>query len=156
VKDDVYLREATLRGLLEPLDARFLGPKAFIYCYARPKSIEPGVPARAFLDSLPDEAAASYAKSFEKHCAGLILRGEKHRPWTEKNCKDLYEYKDIQSKSRVVHVYEPGFVEVLLFGFGGKNENKVDEEQISLAKRLRDEFRARSTTLKNEIARRRK
>jgi hypothetical protein len=139
-------RERFQRALLtvaEPLDPRFQGPAKRILCY---KTADGRVPAREFLESLPNEAQASYAKSFEKHCQGHQLRGEKHRVWTERECRGLAEYKDIQSKSRIIHVFDRCNTVILLFGFEGKKENRVAREHVERAKRLRDEYRQRLDT----------
>jgi hypothetical protein len=150
VADDpsVQVLEAVKRELLRTLDRRYLGPKKFIYCYLPEDG---GCPAREFLDSLSNEAQASYATSFERRSAGHQIRGDKHRVWTEKGCEGLHEFKDNQSKTRVVHITDVGQTDVLLFGFGGKKEDKVDLAHVNRAQRLRDEYRRRRAVIEARV-----
>jgi hypothetical protein len=149
--DDALLLKAIMKEMLE-VPALMEGPKKVIYCY---RPLAGGVPSREFLEQMIDkEARASYAKQFQKHCQGEFLRGDKWRPWTEDDCKGcsgLYEYKDIQSKSRLMHITEKGHLHVLLFGFTGKKENKVDNEHVQRAKALRDEYKARRAKLEAKL-----
>lgn len=132
-----------------PLDAvLLLGPRKFLYCYL-PE--EGGCPAREFLEELPKEARARYAVSFRRRCDGHQVRGDKHRPWKERGCDGLYEYKDNQSKTRLMHTTDVQHVDVLLFGFGGKNENKVKEVHVNRAKRLRDEYLRRRGEIEQRV-----
>ena len=137
---DRELFDRALHAVAEPLDSSLQGPAKRILCY---RTKDGRVPARELLDSLPKEAQASYAKSFQKHCLGHVLRGDKHRMWTQKDCKALAEYKDIQSKSRIIHVFDRFNTVVLLYGFTGKKEDKVPDYHVNQAKRLRDEYRER-------------
>jgi hypothetical protein len=137
------LSEAIIRNLLEPLDPVFLGPNRYFYCYL---PLAGGCPAREFLDSLNDETQASYAKLFEYHCQGHQLRGEKWRPWTD----GLYEYKDNPSKSRLMHITERGNLVILLYGFTGKKENKVDQIHVNQTKRLQEEYKTRVEAIKQK------
>lgn len=132
--------ERVLAELTEPFDPSLLGPQRRIHCY---RTRDGRLPAREFLESLPREARASYAKSFEKYCQGHQLRGEKHHVWTEKGCEGLGKYEGIPSKSRVLHVFDRFGTVVLLFGFGGKKEDKVAQHHVNEAQRLRDEYRRR-------------
>ena len=131
------MRNLLIRELLELLDDGFLGPSKWIYCYL---DEEGGCPSRRFLDDLNAKAAASYAKSFQYHCQGATLRGDRWRPWTEKDCRGIYEYKDNPSQTRLIHLVEVGHIHVLLFGFGGKKENKVKNKHVLRAQRMRDEY----------------
>jgi hypothetical protein len=135
--------------LLAPLDPSYLGPMKHIYCYL-PE--EGGCPAREFLDGLPREARASYAVLFRRRCQIGQLRGDTHRKWTEKGCEGLFEFKDNQSKTRLMHTTDAGQTDVLLFGFGGKKENKVDQVHVNRAMRLRDEYRRRRTEIERRVA----
>ena len=125
-----------------------MGPKKFIYCYV-PEGGE--CPSREFLDSLPREAKASYATSFERRCAGHFIRGEQHRVWTDKHCEGIYEFKDNQSKTRIIHITDVGNTDILLFGFGGKKENKVDQAHVNTARRLRDEYHRRRVVIEAQV-----
>jgi hypothetical protein len=122
--------------LLAPLDDAYLGPVKYIYCYL---PLAGGCPAREFLDSLPKEARASYAKLFEYHAQGHQIRGDKWRPWDD----GMNEYKDNQSKSRLMHITEKGNLIILLFGFTGKNENKVEQVHVNRANRMHSEYKER-------------
>ncbi len=144
--------EAVVQELLAVLRNSLLGPSKSIYCY---RPLEGGNPVRAFLDGLPLEAQASYLKSFEKHCQGHTLRGDKHRPWTEDGCERLFEYKDIQSKTRILHTTDRGNLIVLLYGFGGKNENKVEQRHVNAGQRLRDEYERRRNVIATRVSRER-
>jgi hypothetical protein len=145
---EVQILEAVIGELLRPLDVRLLGPKKFLYCYL---PLEGGSPSREFLDALPVEAKGSYAKLFERRVAGHQLRGDRHHPWTEKGCEGLYEYKDIQTKTRLMHTTDIRHTDVLLFGFGGKKENKVDQVHVNRAQKMRDEYRQRRSAIEGRI-----
>jgi len=136
--------------MLLEVDASLLGPGKFLYFY-RPPSVGRGdsPPARTFLDSLPKARQAAYAKLFQMHAQGVQLRGEKHHPLD--GYEGLYEYKDIESKSRLIHVTDKWHFVVLLFGFTGKKENKIDQVHINEAERLRDEYRARRSVIEKRI-----
>jgi hypothetical protein len=133
--------EDIIKELLRPLDEKYLGPHKFIYCYL---PAEGGCPALEFLNSLSTEAKASYAKQFEYHCQGHTIRGEKWRTWGH----GLYEYKDIPSKSRLMHITEKGNLHILLFGFTGKNENKVDTVHVLRAQRMQREYQTRADAIR--------
>ena len=136
--------------MLEPLDRSYLGPRKHIYCY-RPQG--GGCPAREFLDGLPKEARASYAKLFQRRCQEGQLRGETHRVWKEKGCEGLYEFKDNQSKTRLMHTTDAGNTDVLLYGFGGKKEDRVDQVHVLAAQRFRDEYRRRRAEIEQRVRR---
>lgn len=150
------LSNAIVRELLRELSPRFLGPRGSVWCY-RPK--DGGCPSKDFLDGLPTEASASYAVSFTRWCQGQLLRGDKWHRLDEKRYgkqeslrnRGLCEYKDIQSKSRVIHIEEQGFRHVLLFGFDGKNENSIDKVHINRARRLRDEYLERREEIRKRL-----
>ncbi len=139
---------AIVAELLEELDAAFLGPAHRIYCY---RAADGTVPAREFLEEIGDEPAGSYAKSFQKRAGGHQIPGEKWRKWTEPDCEGLFEFKDIQSKSRILHTTDRGSLTILLYGFTGKKENKVDQVHVNVGKRLRDEYRARRDLIEKRI-----
>jgi hypothetical protein len=144
--------ERALETLTRLLDPAFDGPYFRIRCYV---TVAGRCPAREFLDSLSKEAAASYAKSFQKHCQGHQIRGDKHRVWTEIGCAGLAEYKDIPSKTRILHVFDRARTVILLFGFGGKKEDKVPAFQVNEARRLRDEYHRRRDDLLRQFRKRR-
>jgi hypothetical protein len=148
--DTDSLLGAIIAELLEELDRAFLGPRKWIYCYRSP---EGDCPAREFLESLPREARASYAKQFQRACSGDRLRGDKWHPWKGKGDEGLCVYKDIQSKSRLVHITEHGNLHVLLFGFTGKKEDKVDQVHINRARRMRDEYAERRKEIADRLKR---
>lgn len=140
---------AVKRELMRPLDAaRLMGPKKAIYCYL-PE--EGGCPSREFLDGLTTEARASYAVLMQRRCNGEQLRGETHRKWTDRGCEGLYEYKDNQTKTRLMHLTDIGQTDILLFGFGGKKEDKVDTMHVKRAMRMRDEYRTRRATIEARV-----
>lgn len=132
------------------MDDRFLGPVKHLYFY-RPSGLQADAspPARSFLESLPAARQAAYAKSFEKHAAGFSLRGEKHHSLD--GYDDLYEYKDIESKSRLIHTTEKGQILVLLFGFTGKKENRIDQVHLNEAVRMRDEYLSRRPAIEKRL-----
>lgn len=142
------LVDAIVAELLEVLDPTLLGPAHHIYCY---RAADGTVPAREFLDAIGDEPAGSYAKSFQKRCGGHQIPGEKWRKWTEPDCEGLFEFKDIQSKSRLLHTTDRGSLTILLYGFTGKKENKVDQVHVNAGKRLRDEYRTRRTAIERRL-----
>jgi hypothetical protein len=148
---DRLLREAIIEELLCPLDSKFLGPVRFIYCYRPPQApgIGPMPPARTFLDALPKSRQAAYAVSFEKHAQGHQLRGEKHHLLA--GHEGLYEYKDIESKSRLIHTTDKWQLVVLLFGFTGKKENKIDQVHVNESERMRDEYRSRRASIEQKL-----
>jgi hypothetical protein len=74
--------------------------------------------------------------------------------WKGRDYEGIAEYKDIQSKSRLVHTTEQGNLHILLFGFTGKKENRTEARYESYAVRLRDEFRARRDAIKQRLERR--
>ncbi len=141
------LRNAIAEEMLCPLDAKFLGPKKWVYCYRPPGQC--GYPARTFLDSLPMARQGAYAVSFQKHCLGFQLRGEKWHPLD--GHEGLYEYKDIESKSRIIHTTDKWQWHVLLFGFGRKKEKKIDPGQILQAEAMRDEYRQRRAAIEARL-----
>jgi hypothetical protein len=146
--------ENIIEEMLEPLDPKFLGPVKSIYCYLPSAG---GCPSREFLETQDMKVQATYAKQFEKVCQGLQLRGDRWHPWNEedgKGCKGLAEYKDISSKSRVMHVVE-GNLHVLLFGFAGKKENKVDRIYVKRAIDLKAEYLSRRDNIRPRSAGRR-
>lgn len=126
-----------------------------IYCY-RPAGLEKGKhsPAREFLDGLSVSAAARYSHHFETRCSGHFLRHNKWHGWEQKNrrCYGIYGYKDIESKTRVVHITDRWKVDILLFGFGGKKENDVEEVHVLRAISLRDEYTKRRDALADGLA----
>lgn len=130
--------------LMQEIDKAFLGPKRFIYAY---RDTLEQCPAQQFWDSLPSAAAASYLALFHAYCDGCQLRGEKHKPLGN----DLYEFKHIQSKSRIIHVTDLEGTCVLLFGFSGKKENKIDREHILRAEHMRDEYLNRRKLIEDKV-----
>lgn len=123
------------------LDQRLLGPVKKIYVY-QPE--QPPCSVTSFLNSVSDETAASYMKQFEKHCAGHTLRGDRWHPLEE----SLFEYKDNASKSRIIHTTYPGHIQVLLYAFNGKKEDKIAEHHMIAARKLLQEFERRVDKLK--------
>lgn len=144
---------ALVAELMEELDPCFCDPsqKKHIYCYL---PMCGGNPSREFLDSQSTKVKATYAKQFEKVCAGAQLRGDRWHPWTEddgKDCKGLYEYKDISSKTRIMSLVE-GNIHVLLFGFSGKKEDKVDPGHVKRAIDMKKEYQARRAQIEARLA----
>lgn len=84
-------------------------------------------------------AKGAYGHSFTMFAANGQLRGEKYHPWTEKGCEALADFKHNGSKSRIMTTWDFEGLVVLLFGFTGKKENKVDAEHVNRAQRMRDE-----------------
>jgi hypothetical protein len=149
------LIEKIKETMLEVLDRKlFLGPRKFFFCY-RPAGWPSSrlAPAREFLDSLSDEVKASYAVQFRRHCDGDVVRGDKHHPWwpTDSKCEGISAYKDISSKTRVVHITDREHLQILLFGFSGKKEDDVETCHVVAAKRWRDEYRQRRLTLEKQL-----
>jgi len=134
-RDEKFLSDAVRAKLLAPFED-FSGPrfKWNLYFYVASNG---SVPAEEFLDSLPDEPAASYTVLFTRRCNGEFMRGTQHHRWED---EDIYHYKDNQSKSRIFSITEPGFVEILLFGFTGKKEDEIDREKILRAQSMRSDY----------------
>ncbi len=140
------IEEAIIEELLEVVDRKFLGPVGRIFSY---RDSTGAAPAQLFLKGLASGPAASYAASFTRHCIGEFLRGEKHHIWQG----GLYAYKHIGSKTRIVHTTEAGNIHVLLFGFGGKKENKVDQAHVRRAERMAAEYLGRRNTIEQRVRR---
>lgn len=137
--------------MIELLDPKFDGPVKSIYCYLPPDQSRP---SRDFLNSLETKVQATYAKQFEKTCGGHNLRGERWHGWTEddgKGCKGIYEYKDNASQTRLLHVVE-GPLHVLLFGFGGKKENKIKPGHVLRALAMKAEYEARRDMIEKRLS----
>lgn len=134
-RDETYLAGAVRAKLLAPFED-FSGRrwKWNLYFYV---AADGSVPAKTFLEDLADEPAASFTVLFTRRCHGEFMRGTQHHRWED---EDIYHYKDNQSKSRIFSITEPGFVEILLFGYTGKKEDRIDPEHILRAQRLRDEY----------------
>lgn len=138
---DRELFDAALSMVAEELDPQLVkGPGFRIFCY---KTMDGKAPAREFLELLPKVAQASYATSFKKHCYGHTIRGDKHRVWKDIGCERLAEYKDIPSKTRIVHVFDVFKTVVLLYGIEGKKEDRIPEYHINEARRRRDDYISR-------------
>lgn len=144
------LFEIVKEKLLEELDKKFLTPMKSIYCYrhegldrARHSS------SRDFLDSLSLKVSARYKYLFDTRCGGMNLRINKWHGWeqVDRRCKGIFAYKDIDSKTRLVHITDRWQVDILLFGFDGKKEDRVDEVHVLKAIRLRDEYLKRRDAL---------
>lgn len=134
------LAELEAARIIEPFSKPYyLGPAKSIYCYVLGDGT---VPAREFLEESPKRVRAGYAYLFQRMCDGHIMRGYQWRPWTESGCKGLCEYKHIATQTRIMHVQE-GNCHVLLFGFGGKKEDKAPKGVVERAQRMRDEYQAR-------------
>ena len=140
--DDVT--QAIIKQLLVALNVTLLGPKKHFYCYLPQKG---GCPAREFLDSRSDEAKAQYLKLFTYHREGHILRGDKWKELTD----GIYEYKNNSDKSRLLYVPARSGLHVLLLGFGGKKENKVEPGHVGRAKEMRNEYEARAKIIENSF-----
>jgi len=147
---DRLLREAIIEELLCPLDSKFLGPVRFIYCYRPPQApgIGPMPPARTFLDALPKSRQAAYAVSFEKHAQGHHCGREAPPPG---RARGSVRVQDIESKSRLIHTTDKWQLVVLLFGFTGKKENKIDQVHVNESERMRDEYRSRRASIEQKL-----
>jgi hypothetical protein len=141
-RDATYLAAAVKARLLAPFED-FSGPswKWALYFYVSPDG---SAPARTFLDELPDVVAAAYAVKFTRRCRGEQMRWEQHHRWED---EEIYHYKDNSSQSRLFTITQPGFVEVLLFGYVGKKENRMEREHTERAKRLRDDYMRRKAVI---------
>lgn len=149
------LIEKIKETMLEVLDRkRFFGPKKFFYSY-RPVGWSPSrlAPAREFLESMSKEVQVSYGVQFQRHCMGEFVRGNRHHPWgpNDERCEGISAYKDISSKTRIVHITDREHLQILLFGFSGKNEDDVEERYVLAAIRMRDEYRERRLTLEKQL-----
>jgi hypothetical protein len=138
VKDEIL--EEIKRKLLVKLDDEFITAHRKIYCY---RSQDGSCQPMEFLNSTTTQARASFAHLFKCHCQGHILRGERWHKLED----DLWEYKDNSSQTRIIHAMEEGNVVILLYGFGGKKENKIKPGHIKQALDLKYEYLSR----RNEI-----
>ena len=114
-----------ISNLLVKLDDEFITQCKKIYCYCR---ADGSVPAKEFLDAVDARTKAAYVQMFRTHCQGHRLRGEKWKPL--QNCEGLFEYKDNGTQTRIIHAFEIGSLVILLYGFGGKKENKIEKGHI--------------------------
>lgn len=137
--------------LMFPLDLRrFAGRFGTVYCYAPPAG---GSPSKDFLDSLSEEAQASYGVLFERYCTEGKVRGDKFHNWDNPGFDGISEFKDIQSQSRIICIKDDGQTVILLFGFGGKKENKTKKAHEQMALRLQAEYRQRRNQIAADFAR---
>lgn len=144
------IEQGIIEEMLDELAARFLGPHKKIYCY---RLVDGSCPIRDFLEEQELRVKATYHKQFEKVCIGANLRAERWKPWTEddgKGCKGLFEYKDISSKTRIMHLME-GNIHVLLFGFSGKKEDKVEPGHVKRAIDMKAEYLARRERIAQRV-----
>lgn len=83
---------------------------------------------------------------------------ERNHSWAKKDsrCEGISAYKDNSSQTRIVNITDRGQLQILLFGFGGKNENDVEERHVLHAIRLRDEYRMRRNALEELLRKARK
>jgi hypothetical protein len=138
---DAAIRAAVIREVLEPYKDVLVGGRVSIYCY---RPLDGGCPAKEFLEeTLTGSIQGAYDVLFTRHFNGEQNRGEKHHVWTETDCDGLAAYKHNGSKTRIVHTTAKGGLYVLLFGFEGKKENKIETIHIERAKRMQSEFRGR-------------
>ena len=99
---------------------------------------------KAFLSELKGKNPAAndrFMTMFQEYCKGTMLRGNQWKPLTYEKYR-MFEFKDNASQSRVLGVsvsYKVGTenrsVDILLVGFGGKKEKKIDPYYLGLAKR---------------------
>jgi phage-related protein len=92
-------------------------------------------PAREFLDSLDDQAAARVDAFIERlRTHGNRMQGK----FTKKLAGDLFELrvKQFDRIFRVLHFYQPGMLIVLSSGFQKKTQ-QTPAEEIARAERLR-------------------
>ncbi|MCK6683538.1 MAG: hypothetical protein L6R30_14110, partial [Thermoanaerobaculia bacterium] len=151
MEDDPLLKKIK-ETLLRVVSDAYLGPEKHIYAYVDNSGHSL---AMQFLEEIPKRSRAKYAHMFECHAkVGLSgLRREQHRKLTGRGQDDLFEYKDISGKSRLVHTLERGNLHVLLYGFTGKNEDDPDPGQILRAIRVRDEYFRRKEEIEKEVQR---
>jgi len=102
-----------------------------------------------FLATLTEARRAAYVARFRKYALGLQLRKDQYRALSRVD--SLYEFKDIESKSRIIFTKDHENAAVLLHGFGGKKEDKTDSAEITLAERVRDEYRKRRSDIEQQI-----
>ncbi len=135
--DDNALLEAIRKELLGK--CVHTGTHRQIYFYRCPDEI---CPADEFLtgDEIDDIAKGAYGTSFTMLAATGSLRGDKYHQWTETGCDKLADFKHNGSKSRIMCTWDFKGLVVLLFGFTGKKENKVDNVHVNRAKNMRDEY----------------
>lgn len=113
------------------------------------------MPALEFLNSVSVKVQATYAKLLTYFCQQGWLRRDRHHQWQGKGRDDLYAFKDNASQTRLVHTTAKGGLVVVLFGFGGKKEDDIDERYVLRAMRMRDEFRSRMTIIEQRSQQRR-
>lgn len=76
-------------------------------------------------------------------CGSRGLRGDDWHVLKEKGTKgasDLFEFKDIASKSRIFGFFDGRGIVLLTHGFGGKKEDKTPEKEILRGLRLRESY----------------
>lgn len=81
-----------------------------------------------------------FMAQIESYCDGNMLTGKRWKPITYGKTR-MYEFKDNASQSRLIgttisyshnNITESLFV--IVVGFGGKKENKIDEVHLKIAK----------------------
>lgn len=138
---------AIIEELLKAVDEqKYIGPKARIYFYRETKD---NCPAEAFLNRLQKASRASYGVAFTRHCNGERVRGEQHRIW--EGYDSLWEYKHNPSQTRLIHTMDKGNVYVLLFGFDGKKEDRVDQIHVNRAIRMQEEYKRRRDAIETRV-----
>lgn len=137
---------AIIEELLEIVDEKFRGSGGRIYFY---RETPDSSPAKIFMSGLPTSAKASYAASFTRHCNGERVRGTHHHIWEEHD--SLWAYKHRESKTRIMHTMEKINNYVLLFGFDGKKEDKVETEHVNRAVRMQAEYKRRRDEIETRV-----
>ncbi len=129
-------------GLLVSIGDEFRGPKRFIYALVLDDACDAG----EFLENLSTRAKAVYRRLLRHHASeGIIRNAEKYKylKSSDPTASGLYEYKDNQSQTRLLHTVDKDGLVILLLGVEGKKENKLKAGAVDRAKRCRDEYARR-------------